>query len=165
MRGFAWGAFGLWAWAEGCALSRRAAAARLPWTAGGMLLAIHSVLAFQQVHHWSHAAAVEETARQTEAVMGLNWGGGIWFNYAMITLWLADIGWLWWRPTGEFGARRRHPLRWFLAGMWLNGAVIFAHSPLRWPAAMVFLFLASKFHKRFRGESAGDNVRPPRLRG
>lgn len=152
MRSFAWLAFGLWAWAEDRALAGAGRFARIPWASGAAFLVIHMVLAFQQVHHWSHITAVEETARQTEAVVGVHWGGGIWFNYATATLWLTDVIRLWTRPSDKFGTRRRQPLRWFFAVMWLNGAVIFTHSPLRWPAAIVFVLLGWRL-LRVRGSS------------
>ncbi len=31
------------------------------------------------------------TARQTDAVVGINWGGGLFINYAVASLWIADV--------------------------------------------------------------------------
>src|SRR5207244_1685286 len=61
--------------------------ARWLWTAGYVALVIHVFCAFQFFHHWSHAAAYAATARQTEQVVGLNWGGGLYVNYAFMAVW------------------------------------------------------------------------------
>src|SRR5262249_37153849 len=44
------------------------------WTAGCALLWVHVGLAFHFYHHWSHRAALLQTARDTAAVTGLAWG-------------------------------------------------------------------------------------------
>ena len=36
-----------------------------------------------------------ETARQTAAVYGVAWGGGVYVNYLFVGVWLAEL--LWWR--------------------------------------------------------------------
>ena len=61
------------------------------WTAGFAFYLAHVAAAFQVVHRWSHADAVRATARQTAAVVGLDWGGGVWVNYAFTLLWAADV--------------------------------------------------------------------------
>jgi len=61
------------------------------WAAGWMLLLMHTVLAFQFQHHWSHAAAYAHTARRTLETAGWDWGGGVYFNYLTLVLWGADV--------------------------------------------------------------------------
>ncbi|MGH9968955.1 MAG: hypothetical protein ACREBG_14300, partial [Pyrinomonadaceae bacterium] len=82
------------------ALSRRRAqwdsAARVVWTVACASLFAHFISAFQFYHGWSHAAAYGDTARQTEEVFGLHWGGGLFINYALLIAWIVDIAW-WWR--------------------------------------------------------------------
>ena len=103
------------------------------WSLGALALALHFVMAMQLRHHWSHAAAVMDTARQTQAKFGLNWGGGVWFNYAMVALWLADAAWSWLSPTRWNVARNWHRfLRGYFSFMWFNGAVVFPNGPARW---------------------------------
>ncbi len=48
---------------------------------------------------WSHAAAYAHTATQVAAGVGLNWGGGIYANYAFTALWLVEVGWWWAAPV------------------------------------------------------------------
>src|SRR5262245_41403779 len=64
---------------------------RALWTAACVLLWIHVGCAFQFDHQWSHAAAFAHTARQTAQVTGLDWGGGIYFNYLLMFLWAGDV--------------------------------------------------------------------------
>jgi hypothetical protein len=106
---------------------------RLLWTLGAFALAGHFALAMQLRHHWSHAAAVADTAQQTQAKFGLNWGGGVWFNYAMVLLWLMDAAWSFLDPS-RWNAAGNWPriLRGYLFFMWFNGAVVFPRGPVRW---------------------------------
>ncbi|HTH49194.1 MAG TPA: hypothetical protein VMB21_16885 [Candidatus Limnocylindria bacterium] len=103
------------------------------WTLGALALAVHLALAMQLRHGWSHAAAVADTARQTEAKFGLNWGGGVWFNYAMIALWMIDAAWAWASPVYRSEARGwQRAVRGYFLFMWFNGAVVFPTGPVRW---------------------------------
>src|SRR5262245_10761780 len=65
--------------------------ARLSWTVGCLAFLLHVGCAFQFYHHWSHRAAYEATARQTAEVVGLDWGGGLYANYAFAAVWVADV--------------------------------------------------------------------------
>jgi len=98
-------------------------------------LIAHFICAFQFYHGWSHAAAYRDTARQTEDVFGLNWGGGLFINYALLIAWMVDIGW-WWQ-----GGLDSYPQRpWPLVGAWhgflvfiiFNATVVFGHGIVRW---------------------------------
>src|SRR6185295_15058430 len=103
------------------------------WTVGALAALGHSAAAFQVRHGWSQGAALAETARQTAAVTGFDWGGGLYINYLFLALWTADAGWWWLRPA-TFD-RRPKPLdravRAFLLFMFVNGAVVFAKGPIR----------------------------------
>ena len=81
------------------------ALARWAGTLGCLGLLAHVICAFHFYHGWSQAAAYRETARQTAAVTGLNWGGGLWINYLLLAAWTADVIW-WWR-SGDDAYRRR----------------------------------------------------------
>ena len=96
------------AWAAAEWLKRRGprgghSAARAVWTAGALLLGLHTLAAFHVVHGWSHQAAADETARQTAALTGLSWSGGLFVNYAFLAVWAADAGW-WWAAPASYRA-------------------------------------------------------------
>ena len=120
------GATGAWAGAE---LLR----SRLLWSAGAVLASVHAVAAFAVFYGWSHDVAVAATARQTAALTGLPWGGGVFFNYAFLAVWIGDAIW-WWRAPRGYAARPRAidaAVRGFLFFMFVNGAVIFADGWMR----------------------------------
>lgn len=120
------------------------AAARLAWTVGCAALVAHVVCAFNFYHAWSHASAYQDTARQTAETTGLDWGGGLFFNYALVAAWVADVAW-WWR--GGLDSYRRRPravaFAWhaFLVFMFFNATVVFATGPARWAGLCVCLGL------------------------
>jgi hypothetical protein len=72
----------------------RPRAARLVWTSGFWFYLTHVAAAFHFRHHWSHALAYEQTARQTAEPFGASWGGGLYFNYAFTAVWALDVIWI-----------------------------------------------------------------------
>ena len=60
------------------------------WFAGWLLLVLHVILSFHFVHHWHHSDAWNRTARETENLIGVRRGDGLWANYLMLTLWGMD---------------------------------------------------------------------------
>ena len=115
-------------------LKRRDSLARAAWTLGCAFYLAHVAAAFQFVHAWSHDAAYRETARQTGEAFGMNWGGGLYFNYAFTVLWIFDAAW-WWRGLSVYRARTRAitlAIHWFFAFMFFNATVVFAAGAIRW---------------------------------
>ena len=110
-------------------------ATRLIWTIAVASLIAHFICAYEFYHHWSHDSAYLDTARHTEAVTGLNWGGGLFINYAFIILWTIDISW-WW--LGGLNSYRIRPLllvaAWhgFLIFILFNATVVFKDGLTRW---------------------------------
>ncbi len=139
-------------WATGSAvlaLSRGRAgwdrAARLAWTAGCVALLAHVACAFHFAHGWSQGHAYRETARQTAEVFGLDWGGGLFINYALLVAWVLDVAW-WWRGLELY---RRRP-RWltalwqgFLVFIVFNATVVFKTGALRWIGWLLCLGLCA----------------------
>lgn len=114
--------------------SRTRGTARWLWTCAFLLMLIHVLLAFAKVHHWSHRDAYDDTARQTADMFGLAWGGGVFFNYALLLVWAVDVV-RWWRDGFSRAAQA------FLAFMWFNGTVVFGHGWIQWVGAAAFLLL------------------------
>ena len=117
---------------------------RLAWTIGCAALVAHFICAFQFYHAWSHDSAYLETARQTAAVFRINWGGGLFINYAVVMLWTADVAWWWFAGVSSY---RRRP--WLLTLLWhgflifiiLNATVVFKDGLTRWLGLLVCLTL------------------------
>ena len=111
--------------------------ARWLWSAAGALAVVHVVLAMGVFHGWSHEAAYRHTARETAAVTGLAWGGGLYVNYAFVALWMADIA-AWWLRGPTFPYRRRAffwTVQIVFAFIMLNATVVFGPPLWRWVAA------------------------------
>jgi hypothetical protein len=117
---------------------------RLVWTIGCAALVAHFICAFNYFHAWSHQSAYIDTARQTAAVFGINWGGGLFINYAVAILWTTDVAWWWY--AGMSAYRRRS---WLLTLIWhsflifiiFNATVVFKEGLTRWIGLLVCLTL------------------------
>ena len=66
------------------------------WSIGCAAFLLHVIAAFHFIHHWSHAAAFEATARRTAEMTGWNSGFGVYINEAFLVLWLTDT-FFWWQ--------------------------------------------------------------------
>ncbi|MDA0813743.1 MAG: hypothetical protein O3C21_15305 [Verrucomicrobia bacterium] len=125
---------------------------RWAWTIGLCLFLLHVCCAFGFYHSWSHADAYSETARQTAAMTGMHWGGGLYFNYLFATLWLADVAWLWIAPDSH--ARRPRMIstvfHGFLFFLVVNGTVVFIHGPMRWYGLVLCGALVGFWLRRWR---------------
>ena len=138
----------IFAYAAGCVVFATARDrdrwVRLAWTIGCAALVAHFISAFQFYHSWSQSSAYHETARQTAAVVGLNWGGGLFINYAVAILWTSDIAWWWFAGLKSY---RRRP--WLLTMLWhgflvfiiFNATVVFKDGLTRWIGLLVCLSL------------------------
>lgn len=97
------------------------------WTFGWICMCGHVFLAFAMVHHWSHADAYEVTAKRTRETTGLDWGGGVWFNYVFLAGWGADVARLGFGKAQHttFVKYWRIVLHGFLAFLIFNSVVVF----------------------------------------
>jgi hypothetical protein len=117
---------------------------RLAWTIGCTALLVHFISAFHFYHAWSHASAYLDTARQTAEVFAINWGGGLFINYAVALLWIGDVAWWWLAGVNSY---RRRP--WLLTLIWhsflifiiFNATVVFKDGPTRWIGLLICLSL------------------------
>ncbi|HET9528224.1 MAG TPA: hypothetical protein VFO99_18750 [Pyrinomonadaceae bacterium] len=117
---------------------------RLAWTMGCAALVAHFIAAFHFYHAWSHQSAYADTARQTAEVFAINWGGGLFINYAVAIFWFADVTW-WWRAG--LNSYRERP--WLLTIIWhgflifiiFNATVVFKNGWVRWIGLLVCLSL------------------------
>jgi hypothetical protein len=153
-RGTVWLALTLYTAAEVFGPGRES---RVMRTSGCAVFLVHVACAFAFYHHWSHAAAYEDTARQTERLTGWNWGGGLFINYAFALVWMGDVVWVWTvrdRPGWVTGL-----LRSFFLFMIFNGAVVFVQGAARWYGLALCLVLVNCWwqsgtrRRRSRGQS------------
>jgi len=126
---------------------------RFFWTAGSLCLLAHLAAAFQFYHGWSHRRAFEDTAKQTQELLGWAFGGGIFFSYLFALVWLGDA--LWWRLAPVRFARRPRPLHFaihaYLAFIAFQGAIVFETGVTRWIGLAVVPVLVLITCRRYRG--------------
>jgi hypothetical protein len=130
--------------------------ARLAWTLGCAALVTHFISAFHFYHSWSQQSAYIETARQTAEVFRINWGGGLFINYAVAILWIADVAWWWFAGLSAY--RRRS---WLITLLWhgfllfiiFNATVVFKDGLTRWIGLLVCLTLGLSWVLSSRGRS------------
>lgn len=118
--------------------------ARLAWTVGCVALVVHFACAYHFYHAWSHTAAYVETARQTAEVFAINWGGGLFINYAIAALWIADVAWWWFAGVNAYRRRTRWvTLGWhgLLIFIIFNATVVFKDGLTRWTGLLICLIL------------------------
>jgi len=119
--------------------------ARWVWTLGCGFFCAHVALAFGTYHGWSHDAAYRDTARQTAELTGMNWGGGLYFNYVFAAAWLADAAWWWTAPASFWQRPRSITAMWhgFALFMIINGTIVFGHGPVRVLGILICATLAA----------------------
>ena len=117
--------------------------ARIAWTVGFIAFLIHVASAFHFIHRWSHAEAYEATAGQTQSATGLNWGGGLYANYAFALVWAFDLAWWWLRPSSYLSRSilTESIVQGYLAFITFNATVVFGHEVTRWAGVMGFVVL------------------------
>ncbi len=108
------------------------------WTVGYGLFLTHVICAFQFYHEWSHFAAYEHTARQTAVAVGIDWGGGLYFNYLFISIWMGDVT-AWWRLGDAYIERRKvyWTVQAIVAFMIVNATIVFGPPFWKWVALAV----------------------------
>jgi hypothetical protein len=142
--------------------SRPSRVARAAWTGGWMLFLLHVACAFHFYHHWSHADAYLHTAQRTAELVGWNWGGGLYFNYAFTAAWTFDtLGW-WCSPSSRRGLPRAATIAWhaYFFLMVANATIVFETGIVRWAGA-VGLALLGIVWIVWRRETGADAPRSP----
>lgn len=143
-RATVWCALSLYTGSEILLAAKRSRLSRTFHTLGCLAFLMHVACAFALHHHWSHAAAYADTARQTAQLTGWHWGGGLYINYLFAAVWFAESLWSWMRPAHSL---RRHAwisraVRGFFLFMIFNGAVVFVTGPARWYGLFLCILLA-----------------------
>jgi hypothetical protein len=133
VRGTAWCALVLYVSGEVINAPRNRAVARVWLTAFGCAaLLVHIFFAFHYRYLWSHSTAYNDTAAQTAAITGFNWGGGIYINYLFALVWIAEVGRSWIHRHETSVSSWTLMTRGFFLFMFVNAAVIFVRGPARW---------------------------------
>ncbi|MBC7854419.1 MAG: hypothetical protein IAF94_13380 [Pirellulaceae bacterium] len=114
---------------------------RIVWTLGCGLFLAHVVAAFGYYHHFSHQAAYDDTAQQTQEQLGFAFGGGIYFSYVFLAVWVADVAWRWMSPASR-PTWLDWPLHAYMFFIAFNGAIVFEGGVSRWAGIIACVVLA-----------------------
>jgi hypothetical protein len=131
----------LWLWLRG-----RESPGRIAWTIGCILFLVHVAAAFQFHHAWSHGAAYRATALETKKLFGVDYGGGLYWNYTFALVWLSDAVWRW-LGTGVRSDWISRSVHGFMAFMFFNGTMVFASGPIRWCSLAAMIGLGAAWWK------------------
>lgn len=147
---------------------RRGPRYRWLWTGGCVMLLAHAIFAFHFYLGWSHGAAVQETARQTEEMLGFRFGPGIWFSYFLVLVWIVDVVLLWRNRGSELESawwkwftNAVHAYAFFIL---FNGTVVFEEGVVRWGGIIGTIWLA-RMAWRYRGKKALSGTTSTELPG
>jgi hypothetical protein len=132
-----------WTSIRGCQ-RRHPSVARALNATGFLLFLMHVGLAFHSTYHWSHATAYSETARQTNEMTGVDFGGGLYVNYVFGLIWFAEVVWqnLWPDRYSNRPKAITWSVRIFFLFMMINGTFVFVHNHFRWLGLTLCLLLA-----------------------
>ncbi|HYE17803.1 MAG TPA: hypothetical protein VEA69_05135 [Tepidisphaeraceae bacterium] len=125
--------------------ARRDGVARVAYSLGLALLVAHVLLAYHGFHGWSQAHVLAHTAGQTFAVAGVRTSVGVYVNYAVMAVWLADVVWWWRSGAGAYRRRGRGvtvAVHAFLLFVTFNATVVFASGVVSWVGVGAFAVLA-----------------------
>jgi hypothetical protein len=115
------------------------------WLVGAALAVWHSVGALFAFHDGSQLRAFQSTAEQTQELLGLPFGAGLYVNYAFLVVWSVDAFLAAFLPASH----RRLPRMYhgttlgFLCFIALNATVVFKTGWLRWTGIGVTLILVA----------------------
>lgn len=118
--------------------------ARWLWTCGCLFFLAHMTAALHFYHHWSWSHVLADTARQTNDLIGVPFGEGIYFSFLFAAVWVADVV-AWWVWGTTYLERPRwlamlvHAYLFFIA---FNGAIVFEAGVTRWGGLAACVVLA-----------------------
>lgn len=120
---------------------RTEAVYRFAWLFGAIMIVVHIIASYGLVHGWSHTAAVEATAEESERVTGIEAGWGVYVNFAFAVVWLGY-------SLAMVLGRRRWPridlgVFCFTTMIVFSATVIFEAGAVRWLSVIGFALLAT----------------------
>ena len=103
------------------------------WLVGALLSLGHSLGSLATFHHGSQFMAMEATAQQTQELLGIRFGAGLFVNYAFDLVWLVDAMIRMISPAiySKLPNTYRYCTNGFLIFMAINGAIVFQSGWIR----------------------------------
>ncbi len=94
------------------------------------MIALHILASYGLANSWSHAAAIEATADESERVTGIRAGWGVYVNFVFATVWMGY-------SAAMTTRKRRWPavdqaVFWFTAAIVFSATIVFEAGAVRW---------------------------------
>jgi hypothetical protein len=130
----------------------------VPWLVGAILSMCHSIGALATFHNSSQAEALESTAQQTEALLGIRVGAGLYVNYVFVVVWLTDAALRLVIPNKylQFPKSYFYTVYGFLIFIAINGAIVFKEGIIRGIGILCLAILGWLFLKHRRTSEAAS---------
>lgn len=116
------------------------------WASGALMLVVHVLAAFHEIHHWNWQHAVDHTSRETERVIGRSSGLELWVNLVFVSWWIGDSILRVTRPGLELARAYDHCVRSVWAFMFFNATVVFGPAGWKWLLPVVAVIIAWPRH-------------------
>ena len=133
---------------------------RFSWLFGSVMVALHILTSYGIAHGWSHAAAVEATAVESEKVTGIRAGWGVYVNFAFVVVWMGY-------SIAMVSGGRRWPgidqaVFWFTAAIIVSATIVFESGAVRWiaTAGLICLLVMSLWPRLSVADRRSASHRP-----
>ncbi len=133
--------------------------ARWYWLIACVAFQIHVLIAFDEVHGWSHSKGVEHVREAS------GFGYGIFASYFFAIWWLVDA--VWWIASPKGYSQRSRLARWgtqvFFAFMVVNGTIVYESGAIRWYSlycfgVVLFVIVKKYLQNRKTGVYSADEM-------
>lgn len=125
------------------------------WLFGAVAALAHSLGALFAFHAGSHQEAFDSTAKQTEELLGVAVGIGLYVNYVFVFVWLGDACFRWFGRNVYSGLPRwyRPVMYGFLGFIAVNGTVVFKSGSIRWIAVGAIVALGCLWWRQIQQQT------------
>jgi hypothetical protein len=127
---------------------------RSVWLMGALAALMHSVGALWAFHQGSHEAAFESTAKQTEELLGIAVGIGLYVNYLFVLVWFVDACLRFFRAEWYKCLPNWYQMAvyGFLVFIAINGVIVFKAGVVRWIGISAIAILCMLWFVKLRGK-------------
>ncbi|WP_372721454.1 hypothetical protein [Novipirellula sp.] len=106
------------------------------WLLGSLMIVLHILASYGLAYSWSHAAAIEATADESERVTGIRAGWGVYVNFLFAAVWMGY-------SIAMTTRKRRwpavdHAVFWFTAAIIVSATIVFEAGAVRWLSIAAF---------------------------
>ena len=111
------------------------------------LMFVHVLLAYAISHHWSHQAAMEHAAVETEQTLGFEFAPGLYVNFVFLAVFIVDSVWRWRvkNPHVRKPLNAARGIDSFILFIFLMATLVFEAGPIRLFSAVGFIVIFARY--------------------